>query len=335
MQKNRSCGDAMKSAIVFINLGTPYAPTPRAVRQFLREFLSDRRVVEVPRLIWLLILYLIILPLRPRRVAKAYQQIWFGEVSPLRHFSDQLVSGVGSKIAEHYPDKDIEVHLAMTYGEPSLTGVLDSALANGCERLLFVPLYPQYSATTTAAAMDVVMRYFAAKRDIPHWSWIRDYHDHPEYIAALAGSIEAHWREQGRGDYLLASFHGIPKRNIDLGDPYQAHCERTAKLVAERLGLKNSEWQLSYQSRLGKAEWLQPYTDKTLAVLPSKGIKKLDVICPAFAVECLETLEEIDGEGHDIFTESGGDAFRYIPCLNDSDIHQNLMLALCKKFIEG
>jgi protoporphyrin/coproporphyrin ferrochelatase len=324
----------MKSAIVFINLGTPSAPTPRAVRQFLREFLSDRRVVEVPRLIWLLILYLFILPLRPRRVAKAYQQIWFGNVSPLRHFSEQLVLGVGKKISAQYPEKGISVHLAMTYGEPSLARVLDGVMASGCERILFVPLYPQYSATTTAAAMDIVMRYFSAKRNIPQWSWIRDYHDHPEYIAALAGSIESHWQEQGRGDYLLASFHGIPKRNIELGDPYQQHCERTAKLVAEKLGLNDSEWQLSYQSRLGKAEWLQPYTDKTLAALPGKGVKKLDVICPAFAVECLETLEEIDGEGHDIFTEGGGDAFRYIPCLNDSDIHQNVMLTLCRNFIE-
>ncbi|MAK43051.1 MULTISPECIES: ferrochelatase [unclassified Spongiibacter] len=323
----------MKTAVVFINLGTPDTPNTSGVRRFLREFLSDRRVVEVPRLIWLAILYLIILPFRSPRVAKAYRQIWFGDTSPLRHFSESLVEGVASKLSQEYPDADITVRLAMTYGQPSVESQIHELCDAGVENIFFVPLYPQYSATTTAAAMDAVYRCFARMRDIPQWSWLRNYHNHEAYVAALGESVKAHWQKNGRAERLLMSFHGIPKRNVDLGDPYEQHCNETAEAVAKYLELDDTQWLRTFQSRLGKAEWLTPYTDRTVEALPAEGVKSLDVMCPAFAVECLETLEEIDGEAKEIFMEHGGEGFNYIPCLNDSDAHQDLMLELCRPFV--
>lgn len=324
----------MKSAIVLINLGTPDQPKRGAVRAFLREFLSDRRVVEVPRLIWLVILYLIILPFRSGRVAKAYKQIWFADQSPLRWFSSRLADGLEQKIQTAFPQQQVLVRLAMTYGQPSITAVIDSLRQQGVERFFFIPLFPQYSATTTAAAMDCVMDYFKRCRDIPQWSWLRNYQEQPAYIEALAETVKQHWHAHGRGDKLLMSFHGIPKRNVELGDPYHDHCQQTARLLAQKLGLDDSDWFISFQSRLGKAEWLQPYTDKTLQSLPGQGVKNLDVICPAFAVECLETLEEIDGEGQEIFKHSGGENFNYIPCLNDSELHQQMLLELSAGFLK-
>ncbi|MEX1667623.1 ferrochelatase [Zhongshania guokunii] len=324
----------MKSGIVFVNLGTPTAPTPAAVRIFLKQFLSDRRVVEVPRIIWLCILYLIILPFRAPRVARAYRQIWMNDISPLRYFSQRLVDGVAKQVAERYPQQDIDFRLAMTYGQTSISVAIEELLASGCERLFFLPLFPQYSATTTAAVHDEITRVFSRYRDIPQWSWLRSYHDHPVYIDALAQTVKKHWAESGQGELLLMSFHGIPKRNVELGDPYQQHCEETAAALAKALNLNDDQWQLSYQSRLGKAEWLQPYTDKTVIALAQSGLKKIDVMCPAFAVECLETLEEIDGEVHEYFIENGGEAFRYVACLNDSESHQKLMISLSKSFIE-
>lgn len=325
----------MKSALVFINLGTPDSPSTRDVRRFLKEFLSDRRVVEVPWLIWQLILRLIILPFRSPRVSKAYRQIWFGDTSPLKHFSSSLVEGVREKVTQSYPDADIDVRLAMTYCAPSLDSQIKALCDAGVENILFVPLYPQYSATTTAAALDAIARSFSNIRNIPQWSWVRNYHHHPDYIAALGESVRAHWQQHGRAEKLLMSFHGIPKRNIELGDPYEQHCEETAGAVAKYLGLSDEQWLLTYQSRLGKAEWLTPYTDKTVESLPGQGCKSLDVMCPAFAVECLETLEEIDGEAKEIFTHHGGEAFNYIPCLNDSDAHQQFMLELCRPFLDS
>lgn len=325
----------MKSALVFINLGTPDSPATRDVRRFLKEFLSDRRVVEVPWLLWQLILRLIILPFRSPRVGKAYREIWFGDTSPLKHFSQSLVDGVRDKVVQAYPGAEVEVRLAMTYCQPSLDSQVRELCEAGVENILFVPMFPQYSATTTAAAMDAVSRCFAKMRNIPQWSWIRNYHQHPDYVAALGESVKSHWAQQGRNEKLLMSFHGIPKRNIDLGDPYEQHCEETASSVAAYLGLNDEQWIVTYQSRLGKAEWLTPYTDKTVAALPGKSCKTLDVMCPAFAVECLETLEEIDGEAKEIFMHNGGQAFNYIPCLNDSEPHQQLMLTLCRPFLDA
>lgn len=324
----------MKSAIVFINLGTPAAPDSKHVRRFLKEFLWDRRVVEVPRVLWWLILNLIILPFRSPKVAGAYRQIWMDNISPLRFFSESLVKQIAEKLQQQYPDQEIETALAMTYGEPGIAEQIATLREKGCDRFLFVPLYPQYSATTTAAVHDQINRYFAKCRDIPAWSWVRDYHDHPQYINALADSVRDHWQSNGRGEKLLISFHGIPRRNVDLGDPYLAHCERTTALLVDALGLSDNEWQLSFQSRLGKAEWLQPYTDKTVIGLAESGVKHLDVICPAFAAECLETLEEIDGEANELFRHHGGERFSYIPCLNSGAGQQTLMLELCRVFLQ-
>ncbi|MBW2939564.1 ferrochelatase [Zhongshania aquimaris] len=325
----------MKSTgIVFINLGTPDSPDTAAVRKFLREFLSDPRVVEVPRVIWVLILYLIILPFRSPRAVRNYKQVWMNDISPLRYFSQRLVDGTGRKLEVDYPDADIHTRLAMTYGDVSIASTIDELIDLGCERLFFVPLYPQYSATTTAAVHDQICKAFSAIRDIPQWGWVKSYYDHPAYISALASTVRQHWSENGKAELLLMSFHGIPKRNVELGDPYQAHCEKTAEALALELGLIDGEWISTFQSRLGKAEWLQPYTDKTVISLARNGSKTLDVICPAFAVECLETLEEIAGEAREFFVENGGNELRYIPCLNDGEAHQNLLISLCRSFLE-
>lgn len=325
----------MKSAIVFINLGTPAAPDTGAVRRFLREFLSDRRVVEVPRVIWWAILYLIILPFRSPRASKAYRQIWMGNISPLRYFSEALVAGVAEKLAREFPAQDIHTALAMTYGEPGISGTINKLRRAGCQRFLFLPLFPQYSATTTAAVHDQLCRYFSSCRDIPQWGWIRNYHDHPWYISALANTVRAHWERSGKAEKLLLSYHGIPRRNVDRGDPYLRHCEQTTAALVKELGLDDSQWLMSFQSRLGKAEWLKPYTDQTVMALAEQGIGSIDVICPAFATECLETLEEIDGEANALFREHGGERFSYVPCLNNSELHQDLMIELSREFLSG
>ena len=313
-------------AVILINLGTPDNPDSAGVRAFLKDFLSDRRVVEVPRPIWWLILNLIILPFRSPKVAKKYQPLWAMGDSPLRLFSQRLVAGIQEKLGQ-----DIAVELAMTYGKPGLVEVIEELEAKGAKAFYFVPLYPQYSATTTAAAMDAVARYFMGRRDIPQWSWLRNYHDEQAYIEALADSVRAHWQTHGQSDRLLMSFHGIPKRNVDLGDPYQQHCQETAESLAKALGLNSDQWLMTYQSRLGKAEWLQPYTDKTVAELAKSGVKSVDVIAPSFAADCLETLEELDTEAAEIFYENGGESFSYIPCLNDSEKHVGFFTDIIKR----
>lgn len=323
----------MKSAIVLVNLGTPSAPNAPAVRRFLRQFLSDRRVVEVPRPIWWLILHLVILPFRSPKVAKAYGEIWMEGRSPLRVFCERLQQQVAGALKQRQLADRVHVELAMTYGDPSIADVLSKLQDSGVERIFLLPLYPQYSATTTAAVLDQVSQFYSRQRSIPQWGWLRDYHDHPAFIQALAGRVREHWQQHGQGDKLLLSFHGIPKRNVELGDPYQKQCEATAKALAAALSLSDDQWLLTYQSRLGKAEWLQPYTDKTLEALPQQGVKRLDVMCPAFAVECLETLEEIDGEGQEIFLQAGGEAFNYIPCLNDHITHAEALLSVCEPFL--
>lgn len=334
----RSDGDAERAmpdkampdkAVILINLGTPDTPDAKGVRAFLKAFLSDRRVVEVPRLLWLFILYCIILPFRSPKVAKKYLPLWAAGDSPLRLFSEQLRDQVQEQL-----DDEARVCLAMTYGRPGISDVLDELRADGVNAFCFIPLFPQYSATTTAAAMDIVGRYFQRQRDIPAWNWVRNYHDDDYYIAALAAQVRSHWASHGRHEKLLMSFHGIPKRNILLGDPYQRHCEVTAQRLADELSLSENEWVLTYQSRLGKAEWLQPYTDKSVEQLARDGCKSLDVIAPSFAVDCLETLEELDTEAAEIFYEHGGESFSYIPCLNASQDHASLLALLARKNLQ-
>ncbi|MFT3930099.1 MAG: ferrochelatase [Spongiibacteraceae bacterium] len=310
-----------KTAVILMNLGTPSAPTVVAIRRYLREFLSDKRVVEIPRLIWYPILYGIILPFRPKRTAAAYQQLWheYGD-SPLRVISAQQLQALSTFWRERNGD-DVQFRLAMTYGEPALASVVDELQAQNVEQILLLPLYPQFSATTTGAIYDQVAALFQARRNIPAVNVIKQYFDHPLYIAALAQSVRAHWKQSGRAQRLLMSFHGIPRRNVDLGDPYRAQCEATAQSLAAALGLEAHEWSLSFQSRLGRAEWLQPYTSVVMRELGEAKTASIDVICPAFATDCLETLEEIAIENREIFQRAGGGEFRYIPCLNADAAH--------------
>ncbi len=316
----------MKQGVILCNLGTPSAPTAKAVRQFLAPFLSDQRVVELPRILWYPILYGIILPIRSKRVAHAYQQIWWDGGSPLKVITERQCE----KLKLALTNTGTEVAYALTYSEPVLSDAVDSMRSKGIDKILVLPLYPQYSATTTASIYDQLATYVKRKRNLPAIQIIRDYHNHPLYIDALARSVRESRLDNASQRHLLLSFHGIPAINVTKGDPYQQHCETTAQLLADALNLSSDQWTLSYQSRFGKQEWLQPYTSETLKEF---GAKKLavDVICPAFSADCLETLEEISQENRDIFIEAGGQDFNYIPCLNDSDEHILLLRTLVEE----
>ncbi len=306
--------ESHKSGVLLVNLGTPDRPDPAAVRRYLAEFLSDPRVVEIPRLLWLPLLYLLILPLRSARVAKNYARIWTGRGSPLRFHTEDLAHGLATELRS-------PVVAAFRYGQPSLRDGLDRLLAAGCTDITVLPAYPQYSATTTATVFDGLAIMLRQRRLVPNLNFIGDYHVHPGYIDALADSVKSFWNGQGRGEHLLLSFHGLPQRNVDLGDPYQQQCQATAAALAGQLGLAATDWQLGFQSRFGKAQWLQPYTDGILAQLGQQGIQQLDVLCPGFAADCLETLEEISIQGQEIFSAAGGGQLRYIPALNAQEQH--------------
>ena len=305
-----------KTAVILCNLGTPDAPTPTAVRRYLAEFLSDPRVVEIPRAIWLPILYGSILTIRPRKSAAKYAQVWLGDKgSPLLHYTQLQTAGLQTRLGEH-----AKVYTAMRYGQPALPTVLSQAQAAGAERILILPMYPQYSGTTTASVYDGLAAWSVRQRRIPSISVISDFHQHPAYIAALAAQVQAHWQQYGRAQKLVLSFHGVPQRTVDLGDPYAAHCQKTAELLAAALQLQPQQWQMTFQSRFGKAKWLEPATDHSLEKLASQGCSSVDVFCPGFVADCLETLEEIAMENREIFMEAGGQDFRFIPCLNDSPV---------------
>ncbi|MDB4837069.1 ferrochelatase [Marinomonas sp.] len=309
---------SIKYGVLMMNLGTPNAPQKNEVRRFLKEFLSDSRVVDLNPLIWKPILNLIILNLRPAKVAKIYQQVWMKEGSPLLVLSDRLKSNVKKSLFALY-DKEIPVELAMTYGNPSVESAAKRLREQGAEHLLIIPMYPQFSATTTAAAYD---RLMSSLQSCPHWPslhLIQDYADHPLYIKALANSVRAQWKKQKEQRHLVFSYHGIPKRYVKQGDPYSLRCKITSELVAKELDLKESEWTHVYQSRFGREEWLKPYADETLREMPQKDIKRVNVMSPAFSVDCIETLEEINLELKDEFLKNGGEAFEYIAALNDSD----------------
>jgi ferrochelatase len=323
----------MQTAIVLMNLGTPAAPTAAAIRRYLRDFLSDPRVVEIPRLIWYPILYGPILTLRPRRLASAYQLMWdhYGD-SPLRVISQRQVTKLQQKLAAISVNPPL-VRLAMTYGEPRLHDVIADLQKAGVEHTIILPLYPQYSATTTAPIYDQVAAITARSRDIPSLTVVKQYWDHPAYIETLAQSVLDHWQQNGRAHRLLMSFHGIPKRNVERGDPYGAQCLATAERLASRLGLQPAQWQISFQSRLGRAEWLQPYTSATLQQWGADKVSSVDVICPAFSSDCLETLEEIAVENRHVFQAAGGGDFHYISCLNDSDAHIAMLVDILKNYL--
>jgi ferrochelatase len=325
---------ASRIGILLINLGTPKAPTAHALRPYLREFLSDRRVVEIPRAIWWLILNGLILTTRPAKSAAKYAAIWQAGGSPLKVHTEQLTQRLQAELAGRntYP---VVVDYAMRYGQPSVASVLADMKAKGCDRLLIVPLYPQYAASSSATALDAVYRSLLQTRHMPDIRTLRHYHDHPGYIAALRQSVEDHWAEHGRPDVLLMSFHGTPRRSLDLGDPYHCECLKTGRLLAEALDLSAGQYRITFQSRFGRAEWLQPYTAEVLAELGKAGTRRVDAICPGFAADCLETLEEIAIEGKETFLHAGGGEFRYIPALNTRDYWVSALAGITGEHLSG
>lgn len=321
-------------AVVLVNLGTPAAPTTAAVRRYLDQFLSDPRVIEQPRWLWWLILNGVILRLRPARSARAYASIWTKSGSPLLVNSQALAQALGGSLKRSAGD-GVDVHLAMTYGEPALPAVLRSLVGAGRRRVLVLPLYPQYSATSTGAVFDALADAIKTLRWPPELRTIGDYHDQPAHIEALARSVERHWAAHGRAERLLLSFHGIPRRYVEAGDPYAMQCSATAARLAARLGVGDDGVVVSFQSRVGREEWLRPYTDQKLEEFAKAGVSSVQVLCPAFAVDCLETLEEIAVENRERFLHAGGQRYEYIAALNDGEDQVAALSELVLRHIQG
>lgn len=310
-------GTAPRTGVLLVNLGTPTAPTAAALRPYLKEFLSDPRVVEIPRPIWWLILNGIILNTRPAKSAKKYASVWTSEGSPLKVHTEKQAKLLAGFLAQA-GQRELHVSWAMRYGQPSIRSQLDAMRAAGCTRILVVPLYPQYAASTTATVVDEVANCLRHWRNLPEVRYVRSFGDDPGYIEALAASVRAHWQRNGQADRLVLSFHGIPRRSLDLGDPYHCECYKTGRLLGEALKLAPERLIVSFQSRFGKAEWLKPYTQPTLEELGGSGVGSVDVMCPGFVSDCLETLEEINMECREAFLHAGGKQFSYIPCLNEN-----------------
>ncbi|MCP5249928.1 MAG: ferrochelatase [Candidatus Accumulibacter sp.] len=329
-------GSPTQTAVLLINLGTPEAPTATAVRRYLKEFLWDRRVVEIPRPVWWLILNAIILRVRPRRSAEKYASVWLAEGSPLKvHVERQakLLRGFLGQAGHR-----VIVDYAMRYGEPSIPATLSRLKAGGCTRILLLPLYPQYAASTTATAIDAASAWLQSVRNQPEIRTVRSFADHPGYIAALAASVREHWARSGRPDTsyrLVMSFHGLPRYTLDKGDPYHCECQKSGRLLAEALGLAPEQYQICFQSRFGRAEWLQPYTAPTLRALGKQGLQRVDVICPGFPADCLETLEEIAIEGRAEFIDAGGREYHFVPCLNDRHDWLHALTAIAVNHLQG
>ncbi|MCL1059104.1 ferrochelatase [Shewanella gelidimarina] len=316
--------------VLLVNLGTPDSPTAPDVKKFLKQFLSDPRVVDISPWIWKPILNGIILNTRPAKVAKLYESIWWEEGSPLMVISqrqrDKLAQSLHATLGFEVP-----VELGMSYGNPSLDSGLNKLKAQGVKKIFVLPLYAQYSCSTVAPVFDAIADLHKTKRDFPELRINKDYFDHPTYIAALADSVKQHWQSKGRGEVLLMSFHGVPVRYVTEGDPYQMQCQKTAELVAESLALSPEQWRICFQSQFGKEQWLTPATDKLLEALPTEGIKSVDIMCPAFSSDCLETLEEISEEGKASFRSAGGERYEFIACLNDSKQHISLLTQIVEQ----
>ncbi len=310
------------SGVLLVNLGSPAAPTTAAVRRYLKQFLSDRRVVNLPPLLWQPILRAVVLTTRPRRSARLYESVWTAQGAPLVVNTRHQAAGLATRLA----GQGVAVAFAMTYSEPSVAEGL--AQLAGCERVLVLPMFPQHSASTQGAVFDALAAVLKPAMRLPTLHFVADFHDHPGYIGALAASVRAHWATHDRGERLLMSFHGLPQRNVDRGDPYAGQCTRTARLLAEALDLEDDQWQLTYQSRFGKARWLEPATDATLRAWGAQGLARVDVICPGFVADCLETLEEIAIGGRQIFQAAGGGQFQYIAGLNDSPVWLDALAGL-------
>ena len=321
------------TAILWCNLGSPDAPTAQAVRPYLSQFLHDHRVVEIPRAIWCLILHGIILRVRPAKSAAKYASIWLPEGSPLKVWTKKQAVMLAGWLGER--GHRVTVRDAMRYANPSIAAQLDALQAGGVTRVLVLQANPQYSATTTASVIDAVNAWSRKVRRVPEFRFVNDYHDDPAYIEALANSVTAHWQHHGRPDQLVMSFHGIPARNIALGDPYQAQCLETARLLAARLQLSPAQHRVTFQSRFGRAKWLEPYTEPTLRELGAAGVQRVDVMCPGFPADCLETLEEIAMEGREAFLHAGGKEFNFIPCLNDSHAWIGALAGIAERHLAG
>jgi ferrochelatase len=308
-------GAAERTAVLLVNLGTPDAPTASAVRRYLAQFLSDPRVVEIPGWIWKPLLHGVILRVRPAKSAAKYAAIWTADGSPLKVWTERQAKLLQGWLGER--GHAVQVKPAMTYGQPSIASQLDALKTDGVTRVLVLPLYPQYSGATTGSVFDAVGTWARQIRHLPELRFVNRYHDDPLYIEALAQHVRTHWAHHGQPERLVLSFHGMPKRSLMLGDPYHCECQKTGRLLAERLQWPADRLHITFQSRFGKAEWLQPYTEPTLRSLAQQGVRRVDVACPGFVSDCLETLEEIAIECRDAFVAAGGDELRYVPCLND------------------
>lgn len=326
-------GQADKIGVLITNLGTPEAPTKKALKPYLKEFLSDPRVVEVPRLIWWCILNLVILNFRPARSAKAYEPVWSEQGSPLMLHTKNQASALQQQLTSRFGD-DVVVDFAMRYGKPAIADVLDKLFQQGVRKLLVLPLYPQYCASTTGSTFDAIAQDFMQRRWLPDFKFISHYHDNHDYIAAVAEKIKSHRELHGSADKLIFSYHGIPKRYLLNGDPYHCECYKTSRLIAEYLGLQQDQYLTTFQSRFGREEWLKPYTDHTLQELAKQGVKSVQIVCPGFSADCLETIEEIGVENRDYFMEAGGERYEYIECLNSDESHINLLTSLVSEEIK-
>lgn len=320
--------------VLLVNLGTPDAPTYFPVQRYLREFLGDRRVINTSRWIWLPILYGIVLPLRPLKSARNYRRIWTSGGSPLAVHSARLAEKITDRLVASMGDR-VRVKLAMTYGRPAIEGAIHALAAENVKRLLVLPLYPQYSSSTTGSVFDRTVRALARWRWLPETRFVNDYCADPDYLAALTASIEAHWKEAGARSHLMFSYHGIPLSYVEQGDPYRAQADATTRAVVSRLGLAAGDWSHCYQSRFGPVRWLQPYTEDVLKELAARGIRKLTVVCPSFAVDCLETLQEVAIEYAHKFAAFGGETLSLVPALNESDAHADALASVVRKQLGG
>jgi ferrochelatase len=327
-------GTQRKTGILLVNLGTPDEATPAAVRRYLKEFLSDTRVVEIPRIVWWFILNLVILNVRPAKTARKYASVWMKEGSPLRVYTErqaQMLRGYLGEIVK----SPLVVVPAMRYGQPSMAAGIDKLKSQGCDNILVLPLYPQYAASTTATAFDQLARVLMSQRNVPGIRLVRSFHDHPAYIEAIARNVRDYWAKSGKPDKLLMTFHGLPRFHLDRGDPYHCQCHKTARLIGDALGLSKDQYLVTFQSRFGRAEWLKPYTDATLEQLGREGVDRVDVICPGFAADCLETLEEIAMEGKATFLSAGGKVFNYVPVANDSEAFVGALTEIAREHLAG
>jgi protoporphyrin/coproporphyrin ferrochelatase len=331
---NFSHNQADKIGVIISNLGTPDAPTKVALKRYLKEFLSDPRVVEVPRLLWWMILNFVILNIRPRRSAKAYSTVWTEQGSPLLVHTRNQAEALAKSLNNQYGE-NVVVEFAMRYGSPSIDGCIEKLLQSGVRKLLVLPLYPQYCASTTGSTFDALGESMRKRRWLPDIRFVSHYHDDADYVQAVADKIRQHWQVSGKAEKLLFSYHGIPKRYLLNGDPYHCECYKTSRLIAENLGLAKEEYMTTFQSRFGREEWLTPYTDETLKSLPQQGVKTVQIVCPGFSSDCLETIEEIGEENREYFKHAGGERYEYIEALNSDPQHIAMLAKLVNENIQG